>query len=222
MRPLEWKPLSVVASRGQTGVSLECRACHRLLHRSLRVSAFAVTHSRCLRSCSVLGGFIKPPLLSFLTPTSVQQGSFALRALPRFIATASPAATVSSSADFPGSPVIGPTWLRRFLGRDEDGFSSCSTCPCHRAAPDHPAGVTDHFGQPVVCHAAFARRERARPPELISCRGHHWVHLRCGPVTRSPSRRWLGRSASSASFPPRMRPKLRRSLTLSSGGTASH
>src|SRR5262249_16990684 len=36
-------------------------------------------------------------------------------------------------------------------------------------------------------HAAFARRERARPPELIFCRGHHWVHVRCGPVTRSPS-----------------------------------
>ena len=46
------------------------------------------------------------------------------------------------------------------------------------------------------------------------CRGHHWVHMRCGPVTRSPSRGWLGRSASSDSFPPRMRPKLRRFPTL--------
>src|SRR5262249_20853747 len=35
-----------------------------------------------------------------------------------------------------------------------------------------------------------------------------------GPVTRSPSRRWLRRSASSVSFPPRMRPKLRRFLTF--------
>src|SRR4029450_8797987 len=43
---------------------------------------------------------------------------------------------------------------------------------------------------------------------IIFCRGHHWVHLRCGPVTRSPSRRWLCRSASSASFPPQMRPVL--------------
>ena len=166
MKPLEWKPLSVMASRGQTGsrVSLECRACHRLLHRSLGVSAFAVTHSRCLRSCSVLGGVIKPPLPSFLTPTSVQQGSFAPRALPRFIATASPAATVSSSADFPGSPVIRPTWLRRFLGRDEDGFSSCSTCSCHRAARNHPAGVASRLGQPAARHAAFAPQKRARPP----------------------------------------------------------
>jgi len=43
----------------------------------------------------------------------------------------------------------------------------------------------------------------------IVFRGHLWVYLRCGPVTRSPSRGWLCQSASSVSFPPRMRPKLR-------------
>src|SRR5262249_6337109 len=36
----------------------------------------------------------------------------------------------------------------------EDGFSSCSTCPCHRAAPNHPAGVPVRFGQPALCHAS--------------------------------------------------------------------
>jgi hypothetical protein len=51
---------------------------------------------------------------------------------------------------------------------DEDGFSSYSTCPCHRAAPIRPAAVTDRFGQPAVCHTAFARAEGARPPELNS------------------------------------------------------
>ena len=101
---------------------------------SLRRDAY----SRRLRSCTVLGGFINPPLPSVLTPTSVQQGSFAPRALPRFVATTNLAAAVSSSADFPGLPVIRPTWLRRFSRRDEDGFSSCSTCPCHRAAPTTP------------------------------------------------------------------------------------
>jgi len=50
----------------------------------------------------VLGGFINPPLPSVLTPTSMQQGSLAPRALPRFVATTSLAAAVSSSADFPG------------------------------------------------------------------------------------------------------------------------
>ena len=109
-------------------------------------------------------GLSSHPCLPLLTPTSVQQGSFAPRALPRFIATASPAATVSSSADFPGSPVIRPTWLRRFLGRDEDGFSSCSTCPCHRATRNHPAGVASRLGQPAARHAAFAPHQRARPP----------------------------------------------------------
>ncbi len=46
----------------------------------------------------------------------MQQGPFAPRELPRFVASTDPAATVSSSADFPGSPVIRPTFLRRFRG----------------------------------------------------------------------------------------------------------
>src|SRR6267378_8056224 len=119
---------------------------------------------------------------------------------------------------FPGSPGYTTYLAPPISRRDEDGFSSCSTCPCHRAAPNHPAGVIDRRGQPAACHAAFAPKERARPPELLFCRGHLWVHLRYGPVTRSPSRRWLRRSASSASFPPRMRPKLRRFLTFPSVG----
>src|SRR5438876_5344986 len=35
-----------------------------------------------------------------------QQGPFAPRALPRFIATTDPSVTLSPSADFPGPPVI--------------------------------------------------------------------------------------------------------------------
>src|SRR3981081_247641 len=42
------------------------------------------------------------------------QGPFAPRTLLRFIATTDPAATLSSSADFPVLPVIQPTLLRRF------------------------------------------------------------------------------------------------------------
>jgi len=45
----------------------------------------------------------------------VQQGPFAPRELPRFTTTTGPAATVSSSVDFPVPPVIRPTLLRRFL-----------------------------------------------------------------------------------------------------------
>jgi hypothetical protein len=45
---------------------------------------------------------------------TTQQGPIAPSALPDFITTAGPSATLSPSAHFPGSPVIGPTWLRRF------------------------------------------------------------------------------------------------------------
>src|SRR5262245_31772616 len=95
----------------------------------------------------------------------MQQGFFAPRALPRFLATASLAAAVSSSGDFPEAAGYTTDPLHRLSRWDEAGFSSCSTCPCHRAAPNHPAGVTGRLGQPAICHAAFAPDQRARPPE---------------------------------------------------------
>jgi hypothetical protein len=57
----------------------------------------------------------------------VQQGPLAPRELPRFIATTDPAATVSSSTDFPVSPVIRSTLLRRFL----DGTRTVSPVARH-------------------------------------------------------------------------------------------
>ena len=68
----------------------------------------------------------------------MQQGPFAPLALPRLIARTDPAATVSSSIRFPG--VTGyTTYLAPPISRwDEDGFSSCLACPCHRAAPTTP------------------------------------------------------------------------------------
>jgi len=73
----------------------------------------------------------------------------------------------------------------------------------------HPAEVANGIGQSAAGPTAFARNEGARPSELLFYRGHWWVHLRYGPVTRSPSRGWLGRLASSGSFPPRRQPQLR-------------
>ena len=61
---------------------------------------------------------------------------------------------------------------------------SVSLSPC---CPYHPAGVSHRFSQNATVDTAFARHQQARPPEFISCRGHLWVHFRCGPVTRSPS-----------------------------------
>jgi hypothetical protein len=71
---------------------------------------------------------------------------------------------------------------------DEDGFSSCSAHPCHRATPTTPPERIDvsvsirRFVLP-----SLERRELGLRSQFL-CRGHLWVHLRCGPVTRSPSR----------------------------------
>ena len=48
--------------------------------------------------------------------SAVMGCNFAPRALPRLIARTGPSATLSSSAAFPGAPVIRPTQLRRFRG----------------------------------------------------------------------------------------------------------
>jgi hypothetical protein len=125
----------------------------------------------------------------------VQQGPFAPRELPRFIATTDPSATVSCSIDFPVD--AGYTiYLAPSISRwDEDGFSSCSAHPCHRAAPTTPPERIDA--------SVRIRRSVLPSPEQRKLglrnnkfRGHLWVHLRCGPVTRSPSYRWLCQSAS--------------------------
>src|SRR5438874_12198594 len=41
-------------------------------------------------------------------------------------------------------------------GRDEEGFSSCSTCPGRRAVANHPAGATRPINRLATGRAAFA------------------------------------------------------------------
>src|SRR5262245_36811744 len=77
-------------------------------------SAFALTYSLRLRSCKSMDAFVISSLPSLRWRHCKWQGPFAPRTLLRFLATADPAATLSSSADFPVSPVIRPTLLRRF------------------------------------------------------------------------------------------------------------
>ena len=121
--------------------------------------------------------------------------NFAPRALPRFLATTSPSATLSPSADFPGSPVIRPTWLRRF--RDGTRRASpvarrvlvtvLSLSPRRRSPPRRPACDGPCCLRPPVAGSASGASH---------FRGHLCVHSRYGPVTRSPSRGGLRRWAS--------------------------
>src|SRR5271166_5654971 len=68
--------------------------------------------------------------------------------------------------------------------RDEEGFSSCSACPCHRAVASTPPKCwsrIDQISAPQCC---------LRPPVGGSAfgathfRGHFCVHCCYGPVTR--------------------------------------
>src|SRR5438045_8413581 len=77
-------------------------------------SAFALTYSLRLRSCNSMDAFVISSLPSLRWRHCKWQGPFAPRTLLRFLATPDPAATLSSSADFPVLPVIRPTLLRRF------------------------------------------------------------------------------------------------------------
>ena len=111
------------------------------------------------------------------------QGPFAPRTLLRFIATADPAATLSSSADFPVSPVIRPTLLRRFLA----GTRRASPVARHVLAtvlslpPRRSEGAASIRFRLPCC---------LRPPVGGSAfgathfRGHFCVHCCYGPVTR--------------------------------------
>ncbi len=145
-----------------------------------------------------------------------QQGPFAPWALLHFIATTSPAVSVSPSVDFPVLPVIRPP-APSISRWGEDGFSSCLACPCHRAVPNHPAGVSRRISQIASRHVAFARQLRARPPGFI------FFEATIGSLALRPGDsltiliRWLCRSASSASFPSFLRSKLRGSDSYPDG-----
>src|SRR4030095_7593216 len=138
----------------------------------------------------------------------MQQGPFAPRALPRFLATTSLAAAVSSSADFPGGPVIRLTCSTDgSVGRGR--FHKWSDMPLSPCCP-YPPRRGDMSRQSVCATPCSLRPTiEGSASGQIFFRGHHWVHVCCGPVTRSPSHGRLCRLASSASFPPRMQPKLR-------------
>src|SRR6516162_7239506 len=77
--------------------------------------AFALTYSLRLRSCKSMDAVVISSLPSLCWRRCKWQGPLAPQTLLRFIATTDPAATLSSSADFPVSPVIRPTLLRQFL-----------------------------------------------------------------------------------------------------------
>ena len=127
----------------------------------------------------------------------MQQGPFAPRALPRFLATSGPSDTLSPSAASRSSRSHGLPLSAAFpAGRGGlhqlTPHALVTVLPLRprRRAPPKP----EEDGP-----AAFVHSSWTRPPVACSSRGYFRVHSRCGPVTRSPPKRWLRRRASAHS-----------------------
>src|SRR5215472_2517166 len=130
-------------------------------------SAFALTYSLRLRSCKLMDAFIISSLPSLRRRHCKWQGPLAPRTLLRFLATTDPAATLSPSVDFPVSPVMQPTLLRRLRAGARRAspvaqhvLVTVSSLPPRRGEPLYQSV----FG---AAHAAFALRLQARPSDVL-------------------------------------------------------
>src|SRR5205823_6267552 len=99
--------------------------------------------------CKLMGAFIIHPYFPLVGVINPQHGHYA--ASPPLLAPPPPSRL---STDFLVLPVRRLPCFRRFLDRDEEGFSSCLAHPCHRAA-----AIT-----PPECPATSASLRRSMPP----------------------------------------------------------
>jgi hypothetical protein len=73
---------------------------------------------------------------------------------------------------FPGGAGYTAYPASALSGRDEEGFSSCSMCPGHRAVANHPAGATHRVNRLAACRAAFALTVAGSASGNTHLRGH--------------------------------------------------
>ena len=101
-------------------------------------SAFALTYILRLRSCSAMGAFVISPLPSVLVEESCAAGllrSTGVTPLRRYY---EPSRHRLVFGRLPGGAGYTTDPAPPISRRDEDGFSSCLACPCHRATPTTP------------------------------------------------------------------------------------
>src|SRR5260221_4398588 len=126
-------------------------------------SAFALTYILRLRSCKSMDAFVISSLPSPMLETLQMAGplrSADITPLHRYYGPSRHPLVFDRLPGFAGyTAYLAPTISRR----DEEGFSSCLACPCHRAVASTPPRQRCHIGQISAPHAAFALRLRARP-----------------------------------------------------------
>jgi len=121
-----------------------------------------------------------------------QQGPFAPPALPSFTATYGPIRHPHASAPLPGVVGYRNGLAPRISPRGVEGFSSCFTCPCHRATVVYPAGVGRAL-QPDCARPCCLRQNSessasgSRPFELQVLGFPHTCHPSYGGLAPTPA-----------------------------------
>jgi len=136
MRPIVPELLSAVVKRPLPTPSLPAEAVTH--HKRQDGSAFALTYILRLRSCRLMGGFIISPLPPLLTKKQCAAGPLRSTGVTPLHHYYEPSRHRLVFDRFPGAAGY-TTYLAPPISRwDEDGFSSCLACPCHRATPTTP------------------------------------------------------------------------------------
>jgi hypothetical protein len=104
-------------------------------------------------------------------------------------------------------PLPGFAGYRTYLApaisrRGEEGFSSCSACPCHRAVASTPPKWNSRIDQISATNAAFTLTVVGSALGAFHFRGHIYVHFCYGPMTRAFSKEMPVDRLQSLGFPP--------------------
>src|SRR5262245_43446169 len=148
------------------------------------VSAFALTYSLRLRSCTSMDAFIISSVPSRLKETLQTAGPPRSMGVTPLLRYYGPVRHPLAFDRLPGLAGY-TTYLAPVIShRDEEGFTFYSVCPCHRAVAFTPPRWRCRISQISAPHAAFALRKRA-PPSRLHFSRPHCVHCRYGPAARS-------------------------------------
>ena len=126
-------------------------------------SAFALTYILRLSSCRVMGDFVISPLPRLLTKELCAAGPLCSTGVAPFQRYYGPSRHRLVFDRFPGASGYAVYLAPSVSRRDEDGFSSCLACPCHRAVPTTPPEGCASSDSLATHPVAFVRHEKTRP-----------------------------------------------------------
>src|SRR6202158_5716129 len=126
-------------------------------------SAFALTYILRLRSCKSMDAFVISSLPSPMLETSQMAGPLCSATITSLHRSYGPSRHPLVFGRLPGFAGYTAYLAPAISRRDEEGFSSCLACPCHRAVAFTPPKWDSRVDQISAAHAAFAQRTGAQP-----------------------------------------------------------